>query len=86
MRAQRLHMPSRPLYRGTGEAAKAQKGLRWNLIVRGLTTVLRELMQLIEEHNLDFVVLIETKLRKGSHVRCVSLAACMHYVIFQGLS
>ena len=50
-----------------GEPAKALptlKGLCWN--VRGLTTVLQELMQLVEEHNPDFVVLTQTKLRKGS--------------------
>ena len=65
-----------------GESAKALpmlKGLCWN--VRGLTTVLQELTQLVEEHNPDFVVLTETKLRKGSTYRRRLTEALEDYVV-----
>ena len=65
-----------------GESAKALptlKGLCWN--VRGLTTVLQELTQLVEEHNPDFVVLTETKLRKGSTYRKRLTEALEDYVV-----
>ena len=54
-------------------ATESLKGICWN--VRGLTTVLEELTKLAHDHDPDFIVLTETKLRdKGLGKQCLMAA------------